>query len=91
MIKAEYDRESMTLCIEGHAGYAPKGRDIVCAAVSALVYTLINGCQCRIEGESIRAEDNPAVFDAVIGGLIMISQKFPKNLQVVPYRTDVQV
>lgn len=28
------------LDIEGHAGYGPAGRDIVCAAVSALTYTL---------------------------------------------------
>ena len=25
----------------GHAGYAPKGQDIVCSAVSILLYTLI--------------------------------------------------
>lgn len=28
------------ITISGHAGYAPRGRDIVCAAVSALTYTL---------------------------------------------------
>ena len=27
--------------IHGHAGYAPRGQDIVCAAVTALVQTLI--------------------------------------------------
>lgn len=31
--------------IKGHAGYAPSGRDIVCAAVSALVIGTINGVQ----------------------------------------------
>ncbi len=29
--------------IEGHAGYAESGSDIVCSAVSALTYTTING------------------------------------------------
>lgn len=29
--------------VEGHAGYAPSGRDIVCAAVSSLVIGTING------------------------------------------------
>lgn len=29
-----------SLVVEGHAGAAPKGRDIVCAAASALVYAL---------------------------------------------------
>lgn len=28
---------------EGHAGYAPKGSDIVCAAVSALTISAVNG------------------------------------------------
>ncbi|MBS4900431.1 MAG: ribosomal-processing cysteine protease Prp [Clostridiales bacterium] len=29
------------ITIRGHAGYAPQGQDIVCAAVSALAYNLI--------------------------------------------------
>ena len=28
------------ITLAGHAGYAPRGQDIVCAAVSALTYTL---------------------------------------------------
>ena len=31
------------LTVDGHAGYAPDGQDIVCAAVSTLICTL-NGC-----------------------------------------------
>ena len=30
--------EPRRVVLEGHAGYAPKGSDIVCAAVSMLVY-----------------------------------------------------
>lgn len=29
--------------IEGHAGYREEGEDIVCSAVSALSYTILNG------------------------------------------------
>lgn len=29
--------------IEGHAGYGEEGEDIVCSAVSALSYTIVNG------------------------------------------------
>lgn len=32
--------ESITLKVEGHAGAAPKGEDIICAAASILSYTL---------------------------------------------------
>lgn len=43
MIIAKYDRdgEMHTLSVNGHAGYAEKGQDIVCAGVSAIVYALI--------------------------------------------------
>ena len=86
MIKAVYDSDALTLTLSGHAGYAPKGQDIVCAGVSALVYTLINGCRCELAGETVRVKDDRRVYDAVLTGLKMISKKFPKNLRVVPYR-----
>ena len=38
MIRVRFDGAQMT--VSGHAGYAPAGRDIVCAAVSALVCAL---------------------------------------------------
>lgn len=38
MIRAVFDGTHVTVC--GHAGHAPAGQDIVCAAVSALVYAL---------------------------------------------------
>lgn len=42
MIKAELenDGQGFRLEITGHAGFAPRGEDLVCAAVSALVYGL---------------------------------------------------
>lgn len=35
--------------VEGHAGYAPSGRDIVCAAVSTITNSTINGMQALTE------------------------------------------
>ncbi len=40
MITVKYDLNSFLLDIRGHAEYAPYGKDIVCAAVSALSQTL---------------------------------------------------
>lgn len=40
--------DSRSLLVEGHAGYAPAGQDIVCAAVSVLTCTL---AQCLQEIE----------------------------------------
>lgn len=40
MITARWDG-ACSLTIEGHAGYGPKGQDIVCAAASMLAGTLV--------------------------------------------------
>lgn len=50
MIRIAIDVERMQLRAEGHAGYAPPGRDIVCAAASALIYALCYNLE-RILGE----------------------------------------
>lgn len=42
MTLIRYDENSHHMSINGHAGYAPEGQDIVCAAVSSLTYTLAN-------------------------------------------------
>ena len=40
MVKVTYDRRSHAVFLRGHADSAEKGRDLVCAAVSILAYTL---------------------------------------------------
>lgn len=42
MIKAALEKEgdSFRLDVSGHAGYAPRGEDLICAAVSALLLGL---------------------------------------------------
>jgi len=48
MIKIVFRPEIFELEITGHAGQADKGKDIVCAAVSALFYTLAEAlCESR--------------------------------------------
>ena len=62
MIKAEFARledGNITLRIEGHAGYGGEGNDIVCAAVSAIFYSLCgylsNFCSDKIRLGSIKS------------------------------------
>lgn len=43
MVVIEYKPEEHELTVDGHAEYAKAGEDIVCAAISILVYTL-GGC-----------------------------------------------
>ena len=42
MTKAKMDWKKMTLELDGHAGSAPYGQDIVCAAISILSQSLVN-------------------------------------------------
>ncbi len=39
MIVVRYNRIETTLTVKGHAGAAPEGKDIVCAAASILAFT----------------------------------------------------
>lgn len=41
MTKVIYEPEKYRLCIHGHAGAAPMGKDVVCASASILGWTLL--------------------------------------------------
>ena len=66
MIQIRIDVEGMRLEIEGHAGYAPPGQDIICAAVSALTYTLAQNLALTLHSEEYAAtfEDGYARIEA---------------------------
>ena len=54
MLTVEFGQEKGILCLsgEGHAGKAPKGQDLVCAAASILAYTVDYGLrQMQKEGK----------------------------------------
>lgn len=85
----------MMLRAAGHAGYAEKGKDIVCAGVSALMQTLAysaaedenTSASCREIGGTnemrILADSTPdmlAKFELVADGLILLANAYPKNV-----------
>lgn len=86
MIEARYDRFGRELMVRGHAGYAERGQDIVCAGVSALVCTLMTYSRVDdIEGytrlrprDDIHEWDSAAAFAA--RGLQQIAGLYPDNL-----------
>lgn len=45
MIQIIYDRQRSLVTIDGHAGSAEEGHDLVCAGVSAITYTLANAIE----------------------------------------------
>ena len=90
MIRVRFDGAQMT--VSGHAGYAPAGRDIVCAAVSALVYALAGYleetgqaarvCIRRGFAEVEGAGDCGAAFALVRCGLAQLARQYPACVQV---------
>lgn len=50
------------ITIEGHSGYAPTGQDIVCAAVSVLVQTLIQSVE-NLTADRIEYKMQPGTVD----------------------------
>ena len=51
----EIRRHDNGFSISGHAGYAPPGQDIVCAAVSALFQTFIASLE-ELTGDDVKVE-----------------------------------
>lgn len=95
MIRGIYDEENLALILEGHADYAPKGFDIVCAGVSALAFTYAKytgGYKKSPKGMLIRSqnkdEKGKTVFDTVIGGLKLIERDYPENLLLTKGRIN---
>lgn len=92
MIQVIYNEveDAMILRAEGHAGFAPKGQDIVCAAVSVLMQTLacsVGTCMCN-EGKSFsvvckKSNDNIAKFELVTDGLALLQREYPENVRYI--------
>lgn len=95
-ITVDKSHEELTLISQGHAEYNP-GNDIVCSAVSALLYTLAGALQnlCGYGKRSFRFEagdteihcrppDKTAItiFDTTIIGLLQIEKQYPDNVHI---------
>lgn len=99
MIQVTYNEvgDEMILRAEGHAGYAEKGKDIVCAAVSVLMQTLAYSVDADNTGNTFELSDgkngnrltvqapmsvlNRNKFDLVVEGLIRLAENYPENVQ----------
>lgn len=99
MIKIIYEADpeggKLTMRAEGHAGYAPAGQDIVCAAVSCLMHTLAYSAaedektsSCIYQGKegpvaSVEAGDSVLMrdkFELVADGLDLLAEQYPENV-----------
>ena len=94
----EITRFKSEIRLNGHAGYAERGNDIVCAAVSALVQTLIYSLEeMAIDKIEIATENNQIrsikyrdlsttamlLVNSFFIGVNLIAENYPENLKVV--------
>lgn len=86
MITASYERDgdSHNLSVSGHARYSPKGQDIVCAGVSAIVYALIGWLENCIEDTKFVSIDER-------GGEVIISAQGDDNVATAFYMSAIGI
>lgn len=100
MIQITYNEmgDMMFLRAEGHAEFAPKGQDIVCAAVSALMqtlaYSLDSGTVTCADDRNLMAvqakqgTDSLAKFELVTDGLILLADAYPEHVRYINMHAD---
>ena len=91
------EREKQQIKINGHANYDVIGKDIVCAAVSTLIQTLIQSIK-ELTADKIEYEMQPgkvdikfwslsdvskALIDSFFIGCQMIADEYPDNVKVM--------
>lgn len=85
------------ITIDGHAGYAEVGKDIVCAGVTALTENLIVSIESLTE-DTIQyevspgrvdiqfknlSEDGKLLVDSFFLGICSIEQDFPEHVKII--------
>lgn len=100
MIQITYNEmgDMMFLRAEGHADFAPKGQDIVCAAVSALMqtlaYSLDSGTVTYADDRNLmvvqakQGTDSLAKFELVTDGLILLADAYPEHVRYINLHAD---
>lgn len=100
MIQITYNEmgDMMFLRAEGHADFAPKGQDIVCAAVSALMqtlaYSLDSGTVTCADDRNLmvvqakQGTDSLAKFELVTDGLILLEDAYPEHVRYINMHAD---
>lgn len=100
MIQITYNEmgDMMFLRAEGHAEFAPKGQDIVCAAVSALMqtlaYSLDSGTVTCADDSNLmvvqakQGADSLAKFELVTDGLILLADAYPEHVRYINLHAD---
>ena len=96
----EIEEHGFRIECEGHAGYEEKGKDIVCAGISTLLYTLAEYTNCYthlkdgyfyLEGQG---DLLPSYAEFTLCGLRLIERSYPEYFKIVkgcPSRTHIRL
>ena len=88
MIPVEVTQSGLNF--EGHAEFAEKGMDIVCAGVSTLYYALISmsGVEAEECGGKQFVKCRGAYKKMALSGLRLLATTYPKNVQIMKSGCD---
>lgn len=95
LINSHSEDYKMIIRSKGHAGYAKKGNDIVCAAVSVLLeHTTQNLTSVRVSDDGINYsatifnvdEGDKRLIRALGNTLASIANQYPNNLKLIATR-----
>lgn len=91
-------QDSNRITAEGHAGYAPYGQDIVCAAISAILQTFVQSveeltdCEIKsdlrpgkavIEYEDETDEGVALLVESFFIGACGVAAAYPENVEII--------
>ena len=105
MITIDYQKEKLrrhvkySLTLDGHADFAPVGQDIVCSAVSILLFTLANSLSdSGAENLEVSLEPGDSsisctasysdfeidtLFKFAVIGLELLEEQYPENVEIL--------
>lgn len=94
-IQIEESEDKFKIVVNGHSGYGPRGKDIVCAGISTLSFTLLCAVSEKefdfVEYEQSDGfmwlsfpldDDLRAVVRAICAGYQLLAEKYPKNVSL---------
>lgn len=95
-IRINQNSENCTITLDGHAGYAPMGQDIVCAGISSIYQTMVSAIDLFTEAMPREYPSDNSVMCCICGldekaelyieafrlGCKAISDAYPENVKV---------
>ncbi len=83
MITITYNRQDLSVTVNGHSGYAEIGQDIVCASVSSLTYALAKFAEKIYRDGKLYFEPNLDVIEGKAEISVVVRNTFEYETRLV--------